>query len=113
MNNVRFQKKMRLVSLEIPEPGATGYQNLMRQNPNLTRSRATRSALRPKCPQSQPMKPKQGSAFVEFTDFNERDYFRLADDPLATTNTDAISGDPYMTESLQETLGMVIQFIFQ
>jgi hypothetical protein len=49
-NNVRFQKKMRLVSLEIPEPGATGYQNLMRQNSKLTRSDATRSTLRPKCP---------------------------------------------------------------
>ena len=49
---VRFQKKMRPVSLEIPEADATGYQNLMRQNPKLTRSRATRSTLRPKCPQS-------------------------------------------------------------
>jgi hypothetical protein len=29
---------------------------------------ATRSMLRPKCPQSQPMKPNQGSAFVEFTE---------------------------------------------
>jgi hypothetical protein len=33
---------MRLVSLEIPEPGATGYQNLVRQNPELTRSDATK-----------------------------------------------------------------------
>jgi hypothetical protein len=48
--NVRFQKEMRLVSLEIPEPGASGYQNLMRQDPNLTRSDATRSTLRPKLP---------------------------------------------------------------
>ena len=31
--SVRFQKKMRLVSLEIPEPSATKYQNLIRQNP--------------------------------------------------------------------------------
>jgi len=30
---VRFQKKMQLISLEIPEPGATRYQNLVRQNP--------------------------------------------------------------------------------
>jgi hypothetical protein len=30
---VRFQKKMQPVSLEIPEPGATAYQNLMRQSP--------------------------------------------------------------------------------
>jgi len=29
-NSVRFQKKLRPVSLEIPEPDATGYQNLMR-----------------------------------------------------------------------------------
>ena len=36
-----------LVSLEIPEPGATAYQNLMRQNPDLTRSDATGSTLRP------------------------------------------------------------------
>src|ERR1700724_442112 len=43
---------MRQVFLEIPEPDATGYQNLMRQNPKLTRSDATRSTLRPKCPQS-------------------------------------------------------------
>jgi hypothetical protein len=35
---VRFQKEMRLVSLEIPEPNAT--------NPKLTRSRATKSTLR-------------------------------------------------------------------
>jgi hypothetical protein len=40
----------------------------MRQNPDLTRSDATGSTLRPKCPQSQSMKPKQGSAFVEFTE---------------------------------------------
>jgi hypothetical protein len=39
---VKIQKKMRLVSLEIPEFGATGYQTLMRQNPDLTRSGATR-----------------------------------------------------------------------
>ena len=49
---VRFQKKMRPVSLEIPEPDATASQNLMRQNTKLTRSDATRSTLRPKCPQS-------------------------------------------------------------
>ena len=36
---------MRLVSLEIPEPDATRYQNLMRQNTKLTRSRATKSSL--------------------------------------------------------------------
>jgi hypothetical protein len=48
---VRFQKKMRLVSLEIPEHDATAYQNLMRQNPKLTRSRATKSTPRPKCSQ--------------------------------------------------------------
>jgi hypothetical protein len=30
---VRFQKELRPVSLEIPEPDATAYQNLMRQNP--------------------------------------------------------------------------------
>jgi hypothetical protein len=64
---VRFQKKMRLVSLQIPEAGATRYQNLMRQNPKLTRSRAARSTLRPKCLQSQQKKSKQGSAFVEVT----------------------------------------------
>src|ERR1700739_5133044 len=57
----RFQKKMLLVSLEIPEPGATAYQNLMRQNSKLTRSDATRSTLRPRCLQSQPKKSKQGS----------------------------------------------------
>jgi hypothetical protein len=34
---------MRLISLEIPEPGATEYQNLMRPSPKLTRSRATKS----------------------------------------------------------------------
>jgi hypothetical protein len=34
---VRFQKKMRPGSLETPEPDATGYQNLVRQNPKLTR----------------------------------------------------------------------------
>jgi hypothetical protein len=61
-SHVRFQKEMRLVTLERPEPGATGYQNLMRQNPKLTRSRATRSALRPKCPQSQPKKSIAGPA---------------------------------------------------
>ena len=33
---VRCQKCLRLVSLETPEPDATGYQNLMRQNPKLT-----------------------------------------------------------------------------
>ena len=44
---VRFQKWMRLVSREIPEPGATRYQNLVRQYSKLTRSRATRSTLRP------------------------------------------------------------------
>jgi hypothetical protein len=33
---------------------------------------------------SQPKKSKQGSAFVEFTDFKERDYFRLADHPSGT-----------------------------
>jgi len=65
---VRFQKCLRLLSLEIPEPDATGYQNLMRQNSKLTRSDATRSTLRPKCPQSQPKKSKQGSAFVESTE---------------------------------------------
>jgi hypothetical protein len=43
---VRFQKKMRPVSLEIPEPDATAYQNLMRQNPKLTRSRATKFGRR-------------------------------------------------------------------
>jgi hypothetical protein len=32
---VRFQKEMRLVSLQIPEPDATEYQNLMRQNPKI------------------------------------------------------------------------------
>jgi hypothetical protein len=32
---VRFHKEMRLVSLEIPEPNATRYQNLMRQNPKI------------------------------------------------------------------------------
>jgi hypothetical protein len=47
--SVRFQKRMRLVSLEIPEPDATEYQNLMRQNTKLTRSRATKSTLRTKC----------------------------------------------------------------
>jgi hypothetical protein len=40
----------------------------MRQNPKLTRSRATRSTLRPKCPQSQQKTSKQGSAFVEVTE---------------------------------------------
>jgi hypothetical protein len=34
MTTVRFQKKMRLVSLEIQEPGTTGYLNLVRQIPN-------------------------------------------------------------------------------
>ena len=47
--SVRLQKEMRLVSLEIPEPGATAYQNLMRQNPKLTRNRATKSGRRLKC----------------------------------------------------------------
>jgi hypothetical protein len=42
ITTVRFQKQMRLISLEIPEPDATGYQNLMRQNTKLTRSRATK-----------------------------------------------------------------------
>jgi ligand-binding sensor domain-containing protein len=42
----------------------------MRQNPDLTRSGATVSTLRPKGPQSQPMKPKQGSACVEFTEIS-------------------------------------------
>jgi hypothetical protein len=37
---VRFLEKMRLVSLETPEPDATVYQNLMRRNPDLTRSGA-------------------------------------------------------------------------
>jgi hypothetical protein len=46
---VRFQKKMRLVSLEIPEPGATRYRNLVRPNPKLSRSRATKCTLSPKC----------------------------------------------------------------
>jgi hypothetical protein len=41
---VKFQKELRLVSLEIPEPDATGYQNLVRQNSKLTRSDATRSS---------------------------------------------------------------------
>jgi hypothetical protein len=59
---------MRLVSLEMPEPGATRCQDLMRQNRKLTRRDATRSTPRPKCPQSQPKKSKQGSAFVEFTE---------------------------------------------
>ena len=72
---MRFQKKMRPVSLEIPEPGETRYQKLMRQDPKLTRSRATRCTLRPKCPQShKPKKSKQRSAFVEFT---ESPVFRL------------------------------------
>jgi hypothetical protein len=47
VRSVTFQKWLRLVSLEIPEPGATKYQNLMRQNPNLTRSRATKFCLSP------------------------------------------------------------------
>jgi hypothetical protein len=46
---VRFQKEMRLVSLEIPEPNATGYQNLCDKNPKLTRSRATKFRRRLKC----------------------------------------------------------------
>jgi hypothetical protein len=33
---------LRPVTLEIPEPGATAYQNLMQQNPKSTRSRATK-----------------------------------------------------------------------
>jgi hypothetical protein len=66
--SVRFQKWLRPVSLEIPKPDATVYQNLMRQNPDLTRSGATSSTLRPKCPQSHRKKSKQGSAFVEFTE---------------------------------------------
>jgi hypothetical protein len=33
---------MRPASPEIPERDATAYQNLMRQNPKLTRSRATK-----------------------------------------------------------------------
>jgi hypothetical protein len=41
INCVRFQKKMRLLFLEVPKAGATEYQNLMRQNPKLTRSDAT------------------------------------------------------------------------
>jgi hypothetical protein len=49
--------------------GATVYQNLMRQNPDLTRSDATGPPLlRLKCPQSHSKKTKQGSAFVEFTE---------------------------------------------
>jgi hypothetical protein len=44
---------MRLVCLEIPEPGANGYQNLMRQNPKLTRSRATKFWRRLKMRQNQ------------------------------------------------------------
>ena len=39
---VRFQKELRLLSLEIPEPDATTYQNLVRQKPVLTRSYATK-----------------------------------------------------------------------
>jgi hypothetical protein len=46
---VRFQKTLRLLSLEIPEPDATGYQNLMRQNSKLTRSDATKFGRRLKC----------------------------------------------------------------
>jgi hypothetical protein len=65
---VRFQKKLRLVSLEMPEPGATGVPEPNATNPKFTRSRATRSTLRPKYPQSQPKKSKQGSGFVEFTE---------------------------------------------
>jgi hypothetical protein len=36
---VKFHKEMRLVSLEIPEPDATVYQNLTRQNPDLSKAR--------------------------------------------------------------------------
>jgi hypothetical protein len=50
-SSVRFQKWLRLFSLEIPEPGATGYQNLMRQDSKLTRSDATKFGRRLKCPQ--------------------------------------------------------------
>jgi hypothetical protein len=46
---VRFQKWLRLVSLEIPEADATRYQNLVRQKPDLTRSGATKFCLSPKC----------------------------------------------------------------
>jgi hypothetical protein len=44
---VRFQKKLRLVSLEIPEPDATVHQNLVRPSPVLTRSGATKFCLSP------------------------------------------------------------------
>ena len=33
LQSVRFQKEMRPVSLEIPEPGETKYQNQVRRNP--------------------------------------------------------------------------------
>jgi len=46
---VRFQKEMRLLSLEIREPDAPGYQNLMRQNPKLSRCRATKFGRRLRC----------------------------------------------------------------
>jgi hypothetical protein len=39
---VRFQKELRLFSLEIPEVDATGYRNLVQPNPNLGRSDATK-----------------------------------------------------------------------
>jgi hypothetical protein len=42
---VKFQKEMRPVSLEIPEPDATGYQNLMRQNTKLTMTRSDKLSV--------------------------------------------------------------------
>jgi hypothetical protein len=46
--DVRFQKELRLFSLEIPEVNATRYRKMMRPNPNLTRSRATKYWLQRK-----------------------------------------------------------------
>jgi hypothetical protein len=55
----------------------------MRQNPDLTRSDATGSTLRPKCPQSHSKKSKQGSAVVVFTEIPVSEELRDATCPIS------------------------------
>jgi hypothetical protein len=49
---------MRQAALEIPEPDATGYQNLVRQNLQIDQKSCDQILPAPKCPQSQPKKSK-------------------------------------------------------
>src|ERR1700756_4663947 len=92
---VRFQKLMRLISLDVPEPGATGYQTLVRRNSKLTRSRATESTPRPKYHSRiagstsgagrRARRPMQGSAFVDTNLDEERITWREVAGAIGTS----------------------------